>query len=83
MPNGDVVAFVVTDETAVRRKVKTALEAGGAVAVESGIQAGEMVVTRGNEMLKDGAKVQVAGQKKNEPPLAPTSQNKPQKEANP
>jgi membrane fusion protein (multidrug efflux system) len=83
MPNGEVVAFVVTDETAARRKVKTALEAGGAVAIESGIQAGEMVVTRGNEMLKDGAKVQVAGQKKKEPSLAPASQNKPQKEAKP
>jgi len=83
MPNGEVVAFIVNGDTATRRNVKTALEAGGVVAIESGIQAGEMVVTRGNEMLKDGAKVQVVGQKKKEPPPASAGRNKPEKEAKP
>jgi RND family efflux transporter MFP subunit len=83
MPNGEVVAFVVANETAGRRKVKTTLEAGGAVAVETGIESGEMVVTRGNEMLKDGAKVQVAGQKKKEPSSTPTAPDQPKKEAKP
>jgi membrane fusion protein (multidrug efflux system) len=83
MPNGDVVAFVVVGDTAVRRNVKTAMEAGGSVAVGSGIEAGEMVVIRGNEMLKDGAKVQVAGQKKKDPTPAPASPDTPKKEAKP
>ncbi len=64
LPNGETVAFVLEGEKAVRRKVNVALEAGEAVGVESGIQAGEMVITRGNEALKDGATVQVMGQKK-------------------
>jgi hypothetical protein len=65
LPNGETVVFVIEGENAVRRRVKVAMEAGGAVAVESGIQAGELVITRGNDALKDGAPVQVMGQKKN------------------
>lgn len=64
LPNGETIAFVLEDGKAVRRKVKTAMEAGGAVAIESGIQGGEMVITRGNDALKDSAPVQVMGQKK-------------------
>jgi len=64
LPNGDVVAFVVDGDTAKRRKVETGMESGGAVAVRNGVAAGEMVVIRGNEALKDGAKVQVGGAKK-------------------
>ncbi len=66
LPNGETVAFVLEGEQAVRRKVDVAMEAGGAVAVGSGIRSGEMVITRGNEALKDGMKVQVMGQKKKE-----------------
>jgi len=76
MPNGEVIVFVITEDNAARRKVKTALEAGGTVAIESGIRAGEMVVIRGSEMLKDGSKVQVAGQKKKEPPASQTESKK-------
>jgi len=73
MPNGEVVAFVVKQDAVARRKVKTALEASGWVAIESGIEADDMVVTRGAEMLKDGATVQVAGQKKKESAAVPGS----------
>lgn len=64
LPNGETIAFVLDGEKAIRRKVKTSLEAGGSVAIESGIEAGATVVTRGNDALKDGAPVKVMGGKK-------------------
>ncbi len=66
LPNGETVTFVLEGEKAVRRKVKVGLEADGAVAIQSGIQAGERVIVRGNEALKDGASVQLTDQKKKE-----------------
>jgi len=42
-----------------------------------------MVVTRGNEMLKDGAKVQVAEQKKKESSPTPTATDQSKKESKP
>ncbi len=63
-PDGEVVAFVLQGDKVFRRKVKTALEADGAVAIESGIEANELAIIRGNEALKEGAQVQVAGAKK-------------------
>jgi len=59
LPNGDAVMFVVADGKASLRKVRVALEAGGWLAVESGIAEGDMLVVRGHESLKDGAPVQV------------------------
>ena len=59
LPNGEAVMFVVADGKATLRKVRVALEAGGWLAVESGIAEGEMLVIRGHESLKDGAPVQV------------------------
>jgi membrane fusion protein (multidrug efflux system) len=53
------VAYVLKDGKAHRRVVKTGLEAAGKVQVVSGIQPGEMVVTAGNEKLKDGMAVKV------------------------
>ena len=64
LPNGETVVFVVDGEKAVRRNVETAMEAGGFVAVKSGVQPGETVVTRGNEALKDGVSVKVMGGEK-------------------
>jgi len=66
LPNGETIAFVLEGDKAARRKVKTAMEAGGAVAIASGIQAGETVIVRGHETLKDGVTVQVMGAKKKE-----------------
>ena len=63
LPNGETVAFVLEGDKAVRRRIKVALEAGGAVGIESGIKAGEMVIIQGNEALKDGAPAQVKGGK--------------------
>jgi len=39
------------------RKVRIAMEADGRLAIESGVEAGEMVVVRGNESLKNGMAV--------------------------
>jgi membrane fusion protein (multidrug efflux system) len=63
LPNGASIAYVLDGEKAVRRTVVTALEADGLVAVASGIAAGEQVVVRGHDALKDGAAVQVMGRK--------------------
>jgi len=61
LPSGEKVAFVLKDGKAQRRVVQTGLEAGGKVQVISGIQPGEMVVTAGNEKLKDGLEVKIQG----------------------
>lgn len=61
MPNGEKVAFVLKDGKAQRRVVQTGLETGGRVQIVSGIQPGEMVITAGNEKLKDGMEVKVQG----------------------
>ena len=60
-PNGGMLVYVVSDGVAKRRPVTIALEGDGIVALASGVRVGEQVVVRGHEMLKDGAKVQVAG----------------------
>ena len=61
LPTGETVAFVLDDGKAVRREVEIALEAGGEVAVSSGIHAGEAVIVRGQDSLRDGAAVRVMG----------------------
>ncbi len=60
-PDGGMLVYVVTEGIARRRPVTIAMEGDGMVALASGVSAGEQVVVRGHEMLKDGAKVQVAG----------------------
>ena len=63
LPNGESVVFVLDGDKAVRHKVVSGLESGGLIAVSSGIAAGDSVVTRGHEALKDGAPVKVMGAK--------------------
>lgn len=57
LPNGEPVVFVISDGKAMLRKVRIAMEAGGRLAIESGVEAGEMVVVRGNESLRNGMAV--------------------------
>ena len=64
LPNGASVVFVAQDEKAVRRPVKTGLEAGGFVQILEGVAPGEDVVVRGQENLKDGAAIKILGPKK-------------------
>ena len=59
MPDGETIAFVVEGERASRRRVVTAMEAGGMVAIASGVEAGEVVVIRGHQSLEDGLAVRV------------------------
>jgi len=58
-PKGDRIAFVIQNGKALRRKVETGIEDAGRIQITKGIQAGEQVITAGNEKLKDGAEVQV------------------------
>ncbi|MEP7299596.1 MAG: efflux RND transporter periplasmic adaptor subunit [Burkholderiales bacterium] len=59
-PNGDFVYVVNEDKTVALRNV-TRGEAGvDNVAITSGLQAGEQVVTEGGDRLKDGARVQTS-----------------------
>ncbi len=67
LPGGGIVAFAVQDGKAVRRPVKIGLETGDFVQILEGISAGEDVIVRGQESLKDGAPVKVMGQKKDGP----------------
>jgi RND family efflux transporter MFP subunit len=60
-PNGEKVAYVIKDGKAQRRVVQTGIEAEGRVQIISGLQAGETVVTAGNEKLKDGMEVKMQG----------------------
>jgi len=61
LPNGEKVVFVLQDGSARMRSVAVALEAEEAIALEHGVAAGELVITRGHEELKDGVAVQVQG----------------------
>jgi RND family efflux transporter MFP subunit len=55
---GDETAvFVVENETAKRRLVKTGIETEDRVEITDGVKAGELVITAGQNGLPDGAKV--------------------------
>lgn len=51
--------FVIEGEKAVRRVVRTGLTSAGRVEILSGLEAGEVVVTIGNHLLRDGMEVRV------------------------
>jgi RND family efflux transporter MFP subunit len=51
--------FVVTGEQADRRTVKTGASSGDVVEVQSGVQAGEQVVTRGGFAIRPGDRIAV------------------------
>src|SRR5690606_20053104 len=61
-PQGDYV-YVIDDEQVARmRPVVRGLATVDRVLVTQGLQAGERVVTEGGDRVKDGGKVQLAGQ---------------------
>lgn len=51
--------FIVRDGIALRRGVVTGMTSEGRVEIVSGIEPGELVVTAGNTMLRDGAAVRI------------------------
>jgi membrane fusion protein (multidrug efflux system) len=63
-PKGGRVLFVIKEGRAVRRKVKLGIEGKKRVQVISGLEPGEQVVIAGNERLKDGVPVRIAGKGK-------------------
>jgi len=63
-PKGSRVAYVVEDGKALQRKIKTGIEGGGKVQIVSGIKPGDNIVVAGNEKLKDGMEIRLAGAEK-------------------
>jgi membrane fusion protein (multidrug efflux system) len=63
-PANAQLVFVVNGQTAQARKVKLGLEQGRMVQILDGVRPGEMVITEGNERLKDGASVKIMGSEK-------------------
>ncbi|SFP28631.1 membrane fusion protein, multidrug efflux system [Variovorax sp. OK605] len=57
-PNGDYVYVLNTDSTVSQRTVTRGESSVDNVAIMSGLEAGEQVVTEGGDRLKDGARVQ-------------------------
>jgi membrane fusion protein, multidrug efflux system len=57
----ETAVFVVENQTAKRREVKTGIEHNDRVEIVSGITPGEMVITSGQNGLPDGATVTLAG----------------------
>ena len=60
-PNGAKVVFVIEDSKAVMTKVETGIEANEKIEITKGLKFGQAVAIAGQENLKDGAQVKVAG----------------------
>lgn len=59
---GNQYVFVVADGTAEKRQVVLGRRIPGYVAIESGLEAGESVITEGTHKVTDGSAVEVPGQ---------------------
>lgn len=66
--NGKPYVFILDDGKAVKRLVEKGIESGSSVQIKKGISPGEMVITAGNDSLKDGSPVRV---QKKAPPESP------------
>jgi RND family efflux transporter MFP subunit len=62
--DGEPVVFVIENGKAIARMVETGIESANRVEIVSGIQAGDKVIVAGNEKLKNGAEVRLAGEGK-------------------
>jgi multidrug efflux pump subunit AcrA (membrane-fusion protein) len=58
-PGGRQVAFVLEHGTAKQRMVEPGIQSGDRVEILSGLTAGEQLIVRGQERLKDGAEVKL------------------------
>jgi multidrug efflux system membrane fusion protein len=67
--DGAFVYVVNADHTVSQRKIQTGPSEGERVAVTSGLQAGEIIVTDGADKLREGSKVELPG----EAPAIPTA----------
>jgi membrane fusion protein, multidrug efflux system len=59
---GTQSVFILDNGTALRRTVTTGLTSGGRVEIVAGLAAGDRVVTRGNNLLRDGMSVRIVNQ---------------------
>lgn len=59
---GSQFVFVVADGVAEKRRVQLGRRIPGFVAIESGLEAGESVITEGTHKVRDGSAVEVPGQ---------------------
>jgi len=66
-PKGDSVVMVAQEGKAVRTKVKLGIVQGDRAQIVEGLQAGQQVIWAGQEGLKDGAPIQIAGEEKRGP----------------
>jgi HlyD family secretion protein len=55
MPDDSLVVYVLDGKVARQRQVHIAMEGSGEAALSSGVSAGELVIVRGHELLKDGS----------------------------
>jgi multidrug efflux pump subunit AcrA (membrane-fusion protein) len=55
----DSRVFVISDEVAHLRKVKTGLVVGDQIEIQSGLSAGDLVVSLGHQKLIDGSTVRI------------------------
>ena len=62
-PDGSTVVFVVDGKVARQRRVRTGLEGGQATQILEGLNEGQTVIVRGQERLKDGTAIKIAGKK--------------------
>ncbi len=60
-PKGAQVAFTVSGGKASMRPVRSGIEANGRIQIMTGLEAGDSIVVAGNEKLKDGAEIRIAG----------------------
>ena len=58
MPDDSLVVYILEGKVARQRQVSIAMESYGEAALSSGVSAGELVIVRGHELLKDGALAQ-------------------------
>ena len=58
-PAGEKTVFVMKDGKALRRKVKTGIEAADLIQVLEGVNPGDHLIVSGNKALKDGMNVRV------------------------
>lgn len=63
-PREEKTIFLIEGGRALRREVETGIEQGGAVQITSGLAPGDSVVVSGNRTLRDGARVRVTGEGK-------------------
>ena len=71
---GTFVYVVQADNTVTMRPIKLGPTEGESAAVDSGVAAGEQVVVDGSDKLREGAKVELAGERRSRAPaegLAP------------